>query len=84
MNLATPKEVGQLPHILHARRNLKLKGIDGELHKRWSMWLNSIVTEKPYQGLISLVPIEKSTGFRKERDDRYCMVVVSSCCEMFP
>ena len=25
MNLATPKEVGQLPHILHARRNLKLK-----------------------------------------------------------
>ena len=30
---------------------LKLKGIDGDLHKRWSMWFNSTVSEEPYQGL---------------------------------
>ncbi len=30
---------------------LKLKGIDGGPHKRWSMWLNSMQREEPYQGL---------------------------------
>src|SRR4029077_17067151 len=30
---------------------LKLKGIDGDPHKRWSMWFNSTVSEEPYQGL---------------------------------
>ena len=30
---------------------LKLKGIDGGSHKRWSMWLNSRLREKPYPGL---------------------------------
>ena len=29
---------------------LKLKGIDGDLHKRWSVWLNSSLSEEPYQG----------------------------------
>ncbi len=29
---------------------VKLKGIDGGPHKRWSMWFNSI-REEPYQGL---------------------------------
>ncbi|KAF1885873.1 hypothetical protein Lal_00032224, partial [Lupinus albus] len=29
----------------------KLKGIDGGLHKRWSMWFNSIQRAKPYQPL---------------------------------
>ncbi len=32
---------------------LKLKGIDGDLHKRWSMWFNSTISEEPYQGLKS-------------------------------
>ncbi len=27
---------------------LKLKGIDGDPHKRWIMWINSIQREKPY------------------------------------
>ena len=27
---------------------LKLKGIDGGSHKRWSMWLNSRQREEPY------------------------------------
>ena len=30
---------------------LKLKGIDGGPHKRWSMWLNSMQREEPYLGL---------------------------------
>src|SRR4029450_9132335 len=30
---------------------LKLKGIDGGSHKRWSMWLNSKQREEPYPGL---------------------------------
>ena len=29
---------------------LKLKGIDGGPHKRWSMWLNSRQREEPYPG----------------------------------
>ncbi len=32
---------------------LKLKGIDGGPHKRWSMWFNSKQREEPYQGLTS-------------------------------
>ena len=30
---------------------LKLKGIDGGPHKRWSMWFNSTQREEPYLGL---------------------------------
>ena len=30
---------------------LKLKGIDGGSHKRWSMWFNSKQREEPYLGL---------------------------------
>ena len=30
---------------------VKLKGIDGGPHKRWSMWFNSMQHEEPYQGL---------------------------------
>ncbi len=30
---------------------VKLKGIDGGPHRRWSMWFNSMIREKPYQGL---------------------------------
>src|SRR5512140_2792330 len=32
---------------------LKLKGIDGGPHKRWSMWFNSMQREEPYLGLKS-------------------------------
>src|SRR3982074_3551877 len=34
---------------------LKLKGIDGGPHKRWSMWFNSTQREEPYQLLTCLV-----------------------------
>ena len=30
---------------------MKLKGIDGGPHKRWSMWFNSKQRAEPYQGL---------------------------------
>ena len=30
---------------------LKLKGIDGDPHKRWMMWINSMQREEPYQAL---------------------------------
>ena len=30
---------------------MKLKGIDGGPHKRWSMWFNSTQRAEPYQGL---------------------------------
>ncbi len=32
-------------------RKAKLKGIDGDPHKQWSMWFNSIQREEPYLGL---------------------------------
>ena len=32
---------------------LKLKGIDGDPHKRWSMWFNSMQREEPYLVLTS-------------------------------
>ena len=35
---------------------MKLKGIDGGPHKRWSMWFNSKQREEPYQVLTSRWP----------------------------
>ena len=32
---------------------LKLKGIDGDPHKRWMMWINSMQREEPYLALTS-------------------------------
>ena len=32
---------------------MKLKGIDGDPHKRWSMWFNSKQREEPYLILTS-------------------------------
>ncbi len=38
---------------------LKLKGIDGGPHKRWSMWFNSKQRAEPYLGLTSTEPLRK-------------------------
>ena len=60
---------------------MKLKGIDGGPHKRWSMWFNSMIREEPYQGLTY-------TGMGVKASSpsgpvyRCCMAVVSSCCEV--
>ncbi len=61
---------------------LKLKGIDGGPHKRWSMWLNSRPREEPYPGLTYTGPAVKAV-FPLGSVYRCCMAVVSSCREMF-
>jgi hypothetical protein len=38
-------------HLGSTLARVKLKGIDGGPHKRWSMWFNSMIREEPYQGL---------------------------------
>ena len=43
---------------------MKLKGIDGGPHKRWSMWLNSMQREEPYLGSNAGGPVLKG-AFRK-------------------
>ncbi len=64
-------------------RKLKLKGIDGGPHKQWSMWFNSTQREEPYLGLKCwLYPIER-IGDPQGSQQRCCMVVVSSCREMY-
>jgi len=39
---------------------VKLKGIDGYRHKRWSMLFNSTVREEPYQGLTCTLQSEET------------------------
>ena len=60
---------------------MKLKGIDGGPHKRWSMWFNSTIREKPYQGLTYTGTWRKRHGCLQPVY-RCCMAVVSSCCEV--
>ena len=60
---------------------VKLKGIDGGPHKRWSMWFNSMIREKPYQGLTYRGIRERSCSGLPSLY-RCCMAVVSSCCEV--
>ncbi len=48
----TPNGLSIPPGSTVAR--LKLKGIDGGPHKRWSMWFNSKQRAEPYQPLTSL------------------------------
>src|SRR5687767_9179137 len=43
---------------------LKLKGIDGGSHKRWSMWLNSRQREEPYLGLTCAKAVRSRTRKR--------------------
>ena len=62
---------------------LKLKGIDGGSHKRWSMWLNSRLREKPYPGLDMQGLAGGNVGDAARWNlCRCCMAVVSSCREM--
>ena len=60
---------------------LKLKGIDGGPHKRWSMWFNSTQREEPYLGLTCIGQAMKVV-LSSEPMHRCCMAVVSSCREM--
>ena len=60
---------------------MKLKGIDGDPHKRWSKWINSMQREEPYQGLTCTQTLQRCGGIWLGVC-RWCMVVVSSCREM--
>ena len=70
---------------------VKLKGIDGDLHKRWIMWINSMQREEPYQGLTCLefsrngkVPfLLRKEVIGLELEHRWCMAVVSSCVDVY-
>ena len=44
---------------------LKLKGIDGDPHKRWMMWINSMQREKPYLPLTCPESLLKGGSARK-------------------
>ncbi len=46
---------------------LKLKGIDGGPHKRWSMWFNSMQREEPYLALTSGGCSEMSSAARSPK-----------------
>ena len=61
---------------------LKLKGIDGDPHKRWMMWINSMQREKPYLHLTCLEETRDGFVLERELEHRCFMAVVSSCREM--
>ncbi len=60
---------------------MKLKGIDGGPHKRWSMWFNSMIREEPYLGS-NATGLSMKVVFPSGPVVRCCMVVVSSCREV--
>ncbi len=48
-----PELTREVSRLGSTAARLKLKGIDGGPHTRWSMWFNSMQREEPYQGLTS-------------------------------
>ena len=80
---APPERKREVPRLGSMVARLKLKGIDGGSHKRWSMWLNSRLRAEPYPGL----DMHGLAGGNVGKAARYnvhrcCMAVVSSCREM--
>jgi hypothetical protein len=51
-----------VPRLGSTAARLKLKGIDGGPHKRWSMWFNSKQREEPYLGLTCIGNPGESQG----------------------
>src|ERR1700741_580024 len=49
--LSVPQLTREAHRLGSTVARLKLKGIDGGPHKRWSMWFNSMQREEPYQPL---------------------------------
>ena len=80
--LRVPELTREVSRLGSTAARLKLKGIDGGPHKRWSMWFNSMQREEPYQGLTSREPGGNAGVPAREPGDRWCMAVVSSCREM--
>ena len=57
--LSALKQTREVCRLGSMTARLKLKGIDGGPHKRWSMWFNSMVREEPYLGLTYRVIIKR-------------------------
>ncbi len=76
-----PELTQQVPRLGSTVARLKLKGIDGGPHKRWSMWFNSTQRAEPYLGLTWSCDLLRGRG-PSGHDHRCCMAVVSSCREM--
>jgi hypothetical protein len=77
-----PALTQQVHRLGSTAARLKLKGIDGGPHKQRSVWFNSTQRAEPYQGLTATEPRGKPGVPARERCDRCCMAVVSSCREM--
>ena len=78
-----PKRKREVPRLGSMVARLKLKGIDGGSHKRWSMWLNSRLREEPYPGLDMHGLAGGNVGDAARWNlCRCCMAVVSSCREV--
>src|SRR5574339_867243 len=64
-SLSVTKLTREVPRLGSTAARLKLKGIDGGPHKRWSMWFNSKQREEPYLGLTCTgKPVETSAPLR--------------------
>ena len=57
-----PKRTREVCRLGSMPARVKLKGIDGGPHKRWSMWFNSMVREEPYLGLTSIPTAWRQAG----------------------
>ena len=78
-----PQRKREVPRLGSMVARLKLKGIDGGSHKRWSMWLNSRLRAKPYPGLdMHGLRCGNASDAARWNVHRCCMAVVSSCREM--
>ena len=78
-----PQRKREVPRLGSMVARLKLKGIDGGSHKRWSMWLNSRLREEPYPGLdMQGLPGGNAGDAARWNLHRCCMAVVSSCREV--
>ena len=81
--VSLPQRKREVPRLGSMVARLKLKGIDGGSHKRWSMWLNSRLREKPYPGLDMHGLAGGNVGEAARYNvHRCCMAVVSSCREV--
>ena len=62
-----PALTHEVPRLGSTAARLKLKGIDGGPHKRWSMWFNSTQREEPYQPLTCRATA-RDGGFLRDAD----------------
>ena len=82
LNPLVTKLTREVDRLGSTAARLKLKGIDGDPHKRWMMWFNSMQREKPYLPLTCLELARDGLVLERELEHRCCMAVVSSCREM--